>query len=201
MTWIDKLKPYRRKRLNKENFYLSNIIKIWKRNAKQVSTMCFARIMQIIKRIFKSSYLYVVFAFIIYISVYMILGMIRNKYTPINEKSDENNNKWIFNFNYKKKRETVPTKSFEDLNTFHIRINTLSFLVPTIITVILLLLMCYLCRKYYKTVYPTNRDPPTRDIEDPDIDNANLAGVNAVHFQNNRVVLGSRRESSSDEEV
>ncbi|XP_050466388.1 uncharacterized protein LOC126859298 isoform X1 [Cataglyphis hispanica] len=199
MTWIDKLKPYRRKRLNKENFYLSNIIKIWKRNAKQVSTMCFARIMQIIKRIFKSSYLYVVFAFIIYISVYMILEVITDKYTPINEKNDENNNKWVLNLNYKK-GETVPTKSSENLNTFLIRMPITGILL-TITCVVLLLMIYYLCRKCYKTVYPTDYDIEAHDIEDPDIDNADFVRRNVpVHFQNNRVVFRLGREHSLDEE-
>ncbi|XP_029661546.1 uncharacterized protein LOC115234528 [Formica exsecta] len=149
--------------------------------------MYFAWMKQIIKRIFRSLYLYIaIFFFISCMSVHMILGPTRDNHTAINGKEYKDNNKWIYSSD--KKEETVlSTKSFEDLNisdTYFDTSVTIVIIVIIISIAALLIYICYVCRKI---VFPTLRVEPVvvrRDMP--------------VHFRNNRTVLGSG-EHLSDE--
>lgn len=75
--------------------------------------------------------------------VYIILVPTSDKHTPIN--NDENNNKWIYNLNYKKRETVLPTKSIEDLNTFDIYMTSAKIAI-IIIILIAVLIICYCCR-------------------------------------------------------
>ncbi|XP_029661545.1 uncharacterized protein LOC115234527 [Formica exsecta] len=180
------LKPYRRKRLDKENRNLSNLIKIKQRSAKQVSTMCFTIMMQTIKRIFHSAYLCIaIFVFILCIPVYMILGPTNDKHTAINEKKNKRTKKWIYNLADEIKETISPTKNFEDLNTSEMNID---FKIALLAVVPIILALMYCC--FFGKLLNSTRDA------DPAVDRRNVP----VHYRNEiRIVFGSGEHLSDDE--
>ncbi|KAL6445430.1 hypothetical protein ACFW04_002308 [Cataglyphis niger] len=106
--------------------------------------MCFAIIMQIIKRILNSSCLYmVVLFFIMSYAVYMMLAPVNDEHAinAINEKKKGRNNEWIYIDD--DKEETVsPRNNFEDLQSRKLYMEIKVAFLATM-PLMLLIMLCY----------------------------------------------------------
>ncbi|XP_029661553.1 uncharacterized protein LOC115234529 isoform X2 [Formica exsecta] len=140
--------------------------------------MCFATMMQTIKRIFHSVYSYI--AILVFIKC--ISGPTSDKHTAINEKKNKGTKKWVYNLDDEIKETISPTNNSEDLNTPDIYID-LKIALLLMITIISVLLYCCVYKKMVNFLRRVDPAPDRRN----------------VHYQNNRIVFRSGEHLSDDE--